>query len=82
MRAKNESRARCDGNQNVNAPDPCPFTPAGLVENAESLRSREARVSISPMNCFVIHAHPEPQSFNGALFRTATDKLAADGHAM
>jgi NAD(P)H dehydrogenase (quinone) len=34
------------------------------------------------MNCFVIHAHPEPQSFNGALFRAATEQLAADGHAV
>ncbi|HUN69755.1 MAG TPA: NAD(P)H-dependent oxidoreductase [Burkholderiales bacterium] len=32
------------------------------------------------MNVFVVYWHPEPQSFNGALFRTACDALAAAGH--
>ena len=32
------------------------------------------------MNVFVVYWHPEPQSFNGALFRTACDTLVAAGH--
>ena len=34
------------------------------------------------MNIFIVDAHPEPQSFNGALFRAATEQLTADGHAV
>jgi NAD(P)H dehydrogenase (quinone) len=32
------------------------------------------------MNVFIIYAHAEPKSFNGALFRTACDTLAHAGH--
>jgi NAD(P)H dehydrogenase (quinone) len=32
------------------------------------------------MNVFIVHAHPEPQSFNGALTRHAQKVLAAEGH--
>ena len=34
------------------------------------------------MNVFIVNAHAEPQSFNGALFRTAQEALRADGHAV
>ena len=34
------------------------------------------------MNTFVVLAHPEPQSFNGALFRTAQETLRAAGHSV
>src|SRR6202142_1330282 len=34
------------------------------------------------MNVFLLNAHPEPRSFNGALFRTAQDTLRAAGHAV
>ena len=34
------------------------------------------------MNVFIINAHAEPQSFNGALFRTAQEALRVDGHAV
>jgi len=34
------------------------------------------------MNAFVVLAHPEPQSFNGALYRTAIDTLRAAGHTV
>jgi NAD(P)H dehydrogenase (quinone) len=32
------------------------------------------------MKVFVVYWHPEPQSFNGAMFRTACTTLAATGH--
>jgi putative NADPH-quinone reductase len=32
------------------------------------------------MKVFIVLAHPEHQSFNGALFRTAIETLCADGH--
>jgi NAD(P)H dehydrogenase (quinone) len=32
------------------------------------------------MKVFIVFAHPEPQSLNGALFRTAVDELKAQGH--
>lgn len=32
------------------------------------------------MNVFVLFAHPEPRSFNGALFRTAVETLRDAGH--
>lgn len=34
------------------------------------------------MNVFVIHAHPEPRSLNGALTRLAVDHLTALGHTV
>lgn len=34
------------------------------------------------MKVFLVHAHPEPKSFNGALFQTAQDTLRAAGHAV
>ena len=34
------------------------------------------------MNTFIVFAHPEPKSFNGALFETAAHVLAAAGHAV
>jgi NAD(P)H dehydrogenase (quinone) len=34
------------------------------------------------MNAFLVNAHPEPQSFNGALFRTAQQTLRAAGHSL
>ena len=37
---------------------------------------------ISKMKIFIVHAHPEPKSFNGALFQTAQDTLRAAGHAV
>jgi putative NADPH-quinone reductase len=33
-----------------------------------------------PMNIFLVLAHPEPRSFNGALFRQAQKLLAGTGH--
>ena len=32
------------------------------------------------MKVFIVYAHPEPKSFNGALFRTAKDVFREDGH--
>jgi NAD(P)H dehydrogenase (quinone) len=32
------------------------------------------------MKVFIVHAHPEPKSFNGALTRRAVETLTADGH--
>jgi multimeric flavodoxin WrbA len=32
------------------------------------------------MRVFIVHAHPEPKSFNGALTRAATEALAGAGH--
>jgi NAD(P)H dehydrogenase (quinone) len=32
------------------------------------------------MRVFIVHAHPEPKSFNGALTRVATEALHAEGH--
>ena len=32
------------------------------------------------MRVFIVHAHPEPKSFNGALTRVATETLHAHGH--
>jgi NAD(P)H dehydrogenase (quinone) len=32
------------------------------------------------LRVFIVHAHPEPKSFNGALTRAATDVLEAAGH--
>ena len=34
------------------------------------------------MKVFIVHAHAEPKSFNGALFQTAQDTLRAAGHAV
>ena len=34
------------------------------------------------MNILIVLAHPEPQSFNGALTRTAVEALHASGHAV
>ena len=34
------------------------------------------------MNVLLVFAHPEPQSFNGAMFRTAIATLEAAGHAV
>ena len=34
------------------------------------------------MNVFLVYAHAEPQSFNGALFQTAQDTLRGAGHAV
>ena len=32
------------------------------------------------MKAFLVLAHPEPRSFNGAMFRTAAETLRAEGH--
>ena len=32
------------------------------------------------MKVFIVHWHPEPKSFNGAMFRVACETLAAAGH--
>ncbi len=32
------------------------------------------------MKAFLILAHPEPKSFNGAMFRTAAETLRGEGH--
>ena len=32
------------------------------------------------MNVFIVHAHPEPESFNGAMTRTAREALTGAGH--
>ena len=34
------------------------------------------------MNAFIVYAHAEPKSFNGAMFRTAQDTLRAAGHTV
>jgi NAD(P)H dehydrogenase (quinone) len=34
------------------------------------------------MNVLIVHAHPEPKSFNGALTRTAVKKLREQGHTV
>lgn len=34
------------------------------------------------MNVFIVFAHPEPRSFNGALFDTAVYELQAQGHGL
>jgi NAD(P)H dehydrogenase (quinone) len=34
------------------------------------------------MNVFLVLAHPEPRSFNGAMFDTALDTLSGAGHAV
>ncbi|TSA33828.1 MAG: flavodoxin family protein [Verrucomicrobiaceae bacterium] len=34
------------------------------------------------MNVFIINAHPEPKSFNGAMFRTAEETMSAAGHSV
>jgi NAD(P)H dehydrogenase (quinone) len=34
------------------------------------------------MNAFIVYWHPEPRSFNGALFRTACETLAGPEHAV
>ncbi len=34
------------------------------------------------MNVFIVHAHPEPKSFNGALLKVAVDALDEAGHAV
>lgn len=34
------------------------------------------------MNVFIVHAHPEPKSFNAALTRTAVETLTGAGHAV
>jgi putative NADPH-quinone reductase len=43
----------------------------------------ESKVTLSsPMNIFLLLAHPEPRSFNGALFRQAQKVLAEAGHSI
>ena len=42
---------------------------------AISAREKEGFV-----NAFIVYWHPEPQSFNGAMFRAACDTLGAAGH--
>ena len=32
------------------------------------------------MRIFIVHAHPEPKSFSGAMTRTATEAAKAAGH--
>ncbi len=32
------------------------------------------------MKAFIVLAHPEPQSFNGAMYRAAMEALGAQGH--
>ena len=32
------------------------------------------------MRVFIVYSHPEPQSFNAAMFRTACETLAGAGH--
>ena len=34
------------------------------------------------MNVFIINAHAEPKSFNGAMFRTAHETMSAAGHSV
>ena len=34
------------------------------------------------MNVFIVYAHAEPKSFNGALFRTACETLSEVGHTV
>ena len=34
------------------------------------------------MRAFIVCAHPEPKSFNGALFQTAQQTLRAAGHTV
>ena len=34
------------------------------------------------MNILIVHAHPEPQSFNGAMTRAAVETLTAEGHSV
>ena len=34
------------------------------------------------MNVFIVHAHPEPQSFNGAMTRAAVQSLTSAGHSV
>ena len=34
------------------------------------------------MKVFIVYAHAEPKSFNGAMFQTAQDTLRAAGHAV
>src|SRR5690606_30950791 len=34
----------------------------------------------APLRVFIVHAHPDPESFNAALTRTAVDTLEAEGH--
>jgi NAD(P)H dehydrogenase (quinone) len=34
------------------------------------------------MNVLIVYWHPEPRSFNGALFRRACETLAGQGHAI
>ena len=38
-------------------------------------------VAICPvMRVFIVHAHPEPKSFNGAMTRAASEALREAGH--
>lgn len=34
------------------------------------------------MRVFIVHAHPEPRSFNGAMLKVARDTLRDEGHAV
>jgi NAD(P)H dehydrogenase (quinone) len=34
------------------------------------------------MNVFIVYWHPEPKSFNGAMFQTACETLVASGHTV
>jgi NAD(P)H dehydrogenase (quinone) len=48
----------------------------------EGLDCRPAFEILGGMKVFIVFAHAEPRSFNGALFRTAQETLQAAGHAM
>jgi NAD(P)H dehydrogenase (quinone) len=39
-------------------------------------------VNFTQMNVFIVYAHAESRSFNGALFQTAQQTLRAAGHAV
>jgi NAD(P)H dehydrogenase (quinone) len=47
-----------------------------MRERAGSKFNRTRRA----MRVFIVHAHPEPKSFNGAMTRAASDALTAAGH--
>jgi hypothetical protein len=51
----------------------------GEQENYETFHATQ--IIRTTMNVFLVYAHAEPQSFNGALFQTAQDTLRDAGHA-
>jgi hypothetical protein len=51
----------------------------GEQENYETFHATQ--IIRKTMNVFLVYAHAEPQSFNGALFQTAQDTLRDAGHA-